>query len=347
MIYWEVLQWVVDWFNNTFTSQHTISTVQDLFLWWLSVSPTLYTSSWRKIVFTTAPILWAGSITLDYFEWDDYPKSATSDELTVLEIVNNIYTSIWRWSTSTIFPKATILKSINDCYLKNINSLKHNSLYSAYSFSKSWNIESNDFYRWDLIKINWIIDNYFPRTGKLLIWESIVDYTTRTDTAFTLSDWQTFQHYKWMQIIAGYKLPTDVKDVVKVIIDWYEINSIRPEEVTKYSYLNKLFFIKDGYIFILWEYSQVSTFNIPVVRIHYKKVNSIFVLDWDIIPIPYEYTAVLEDYATYKILQDREDDRWQWIQMRYKEGLREYRAYLNRQSKPEHKITFSGPLSVI
>ena len=347
MIYWEVLQWVVDWFNNTFTSQHTITTVQDLFLGWLSVSPSLYTKSWRRIVFNTAPILWAGSPILDYFEWEDYPVSATADTLTVLEIVNDTYTLLWRWSTSTIFPKAIMLKYINECFLKNKNKIKDNSLYSSYSFSKSANIYTDNFYRWDLIKIRWTIDNYFPRTWKILLNETIVDFTTRTGTAFTLSDWQTFTQSANMKLIAWYKLPADVLNIVKLTVDWYEINSIRPEEINKYSWNDLGFLVKDWYVFILWDYSIVSTNYVPIVKINYKKVNSLFLLDGDIIPIPYEYTSVLSDYSAYKMLQDREDDRWQGLANRYREWVREWNAYTNRHSKPEHRITFSWPLSNI
>ena len=67
--------------------------------------------------------------------------------------------------------------------------------------------------------------------------------------------------------------------------------------------------------------------------------------DETLINIEYEYTPVISEYAAYKMLLDREDDRWQAKKREYQESLKEYLAYKAKAVNDTNNKFNSGILS--
>jgi hypothetical protein len=67
-----------------------------------------------------------------------------------------------------------------------------------------------------------------------------------------------------------------------------------------------------------------------LVTVRYIPEYSVVSADSTPINIEFEYTPVISEYAAYKMLLDREDDRWQAKKQEYKESLKEYKSYKSK-----------------
>ena len=176
----------------------------------------------------------------------------------------------------------------------------------------------------DLINTTSPIDNYVPRVGRIMIDNNIVTYSTRTDSSFTLTEPTTFTPETNSHLSIWYKLPSCVKSVKEVKIDnvpYIKMHSWSFNWLTS----EKLYTVIDGYIYF-GAYIDVANVNIT-----YLTKSSKFVNTTDIIDIDSEFTDALSDYAAWHMLQNREDERWQWIEKREKLIRRKWMAFINRQ----------------
>lgn len=336
IIYWEILQWTVDWVNNTFSTQKNISSIIEVNIGWL---PTIdYTIDWRRIIFNTAPLEWTDNPTIDYY-WDEV-CNFTKEDVTVNEVLIEVLDNIWIQQFSTPYPQVTAIRRIDEVF-KQVSNNDWMSIFSTLSFTKWGNYRVWEIERLDLINTTSNIDNFTPRVWRAIVSWSVVEFITRTDTAFTLSDSTTFTPESWDLISVWYKLPSCVKDVIDLKIKWNSATRVEFDDF-RVDNTSSIYTINDWYIYFS------NTYDSENVVIKYKSNNIKFSTTSDVIDIPREYLPALSDYATWKMLQNREDERWQWIQQRRKLELRKWKAYIKRQSKWDNNIPlFNWPLNQI
>ncbi len=336
IIYWEILQWIVDGTNVVFTTQKNISSMIEVNIGGLPT--TSYTIDGRRIVFNTAPLTWTDSPTVDYY-WEEV-CSFTSDVVTLQTVLDDVIDTIGITQFNTPYPETTAIKRINEAYKQTKNTIGM-QVKGTLAYTKGGSYSYWEFERLDLVNTTSALWNFVPRVGRIMIWNSIVEYNTRTESSFTLTSPSTFTPQSNDVIIPWYKLPTCVKEVEEVRIDWIKQTGVDFSDWTSLATTN-VYTIKDGYIY----YGFISD-EATVDIVYLSDINS-FTLWADVIDIPEEYTAALSDYASWKMLQNREDERWQGIHERWKLEKRKWKAFINRQSKGgNNKPFFDWPLNNI
>jgi len=335
LIYWEILQWKVDWINKVYTSQYTISSTVYLWIWWAEY--TAFTSVWRIITLTDAIPEWEEPPVLDYYFTDNITYTAWADFLVSNALLETLDV-LWISAFNNSYKQATAIKLFNECYFSELNRNLDNRIVSTYSFTSGNSYKYWEFYRWDVLPVQELISNYTPRVGKLMINWFITSFTTRTTSAFTLPDWLTTTPNNWDIVLVGYKIPDSVKEISYLTLNWDRYTRMSSEDFwiwNKYwTYL-----IKDGYLFISWS-------DEAQIVCHYTSKNDRLTLPTDIIDIDYTYSSILSLYAWYNMMIGREDVRRAEIKQQYTELKRKYIAYLLRHSKRVTTMnSFNWPLS--
>ena len=336
IIYWEVLQGVIDWSNATFSVQKDITTIVEINIWGLPT--TSYTQDGRKIIFDTAPLDWTESPTIDYY-WEEV-CSFSWEDITLWDVLIDVKDVIWITRFSTPYPEVSAIKKIDEAY-KQIKNWEGMQIKGSLSFTKWGTYSYWEFERLDLVKTSSTIDNYTPRVWRMMVANSIVQYSTRTDSSFTLTEPTTFTPETNDRIVPWYKLPSCIRSVTEVMV-----NNKGASEITFSDWNSNntsgVYTIVDWYIY-LWQ--AIDSVN---VVIKYITNNTSFTDSADVVDIPSEFSSVLSDYASWNMLQNREDERWQWVRERHIINKRKWKAYEKRQKHwANDKPFFDWPLNVI
>lgn len=336
IIYWEILQGVVDWVNNVFTTQKNISSIVEINIGWL---PTIaYAQSWRTITFDSAPLSWTESPTIDYY-WEEV-CTFTDDVITLWNVLDDVLGVIWITQWSSPYPQAIAIKQINNAYKQTINTIGM-QVKGNLSFTKWGSYSYGEFTRLDLVTTTSPMNNFVPRTWRIMIDNSVVEYNTRTDSSFTLTSPSLFTPETNANITIGYKLPSCVRDAHRVMVDGLEYSRV---EQDSFNWINNspIFTIVDWYVYF-WNYKDTGVVNISYLTKFNKFVDSA-----DEIDIDSEFSWALSDFAAAYMLTNREDERWQVVEKRANVVRKKWAAFINRQKKGG-KVSpfFSWPLDVI
>lgn len=335
LIYWEILQGTVDWTNKVYTSQYTIDTTVELWIGW--VPYTSFTTSWRIITLTDAVPEWEDLPILDYYFTDNI-TAITNADITVATVLTDTLTLLWITAFNNAYKQTTSIDLINECYFTELNKIRDNRLMSTYSFTSGDSYKYWEFYRGDILPIQDLISNYTPRVGKLMINWFITDFTTRTDSSFTLPDWLTTTPNNGDIVLVWYKIPDAIKEISYLTLDGTKFTRMTSEQFWVWNQY-ATYLIKDWYLFI--SYSDSAQ-----IVCHYTSKNDVFTLTTDIIDIDLPYKNILSLYVWYNQMIDREDDRRIEIENKYTKLKRKYIAYLLRHSKRSTSMnSFNWPLS--
>jgi hypothetical protein len=96
------------------------------------------------------------------------------------------------------------------------------------------------------------------------------------------------------------------------------------------------FMINDKFYSIMQTTAGIKYIFLPftiddkLVSVRYIAEYSLASADDTPVNIEPRYTPVISEYAAYKMLLDREDDRWQAKKKEYQESLREYKSDKSR-----------------
>lgn len=327
-IYNETLQWVIDGVNVTFTTLHNIDKIEEVYYLWAVYRDVSFVGN--VVIFATAPIAWTSSPTIDYFKEELSPLTPSSD-VTFLEVQNDIYEKIYwqtiaEWADTTGPFKLTQIKmNINNGLnrIKNLRTYKDKVF--SYSFNKAKDL-SAIWYNASYVEV-WTGITNIPASWLYILKDSIP--VTYTSYASWRLNWTVGVIYENAdKVILWYKIPSWVKKVSEVIVNWCPLEYIDTREFS-IGYSNKYTIIKvsnwDEYIFLPY-----SVETDVIVTVKYIPTTTTLVDNSDIVDIEREYFEILSYYTLYKMYRDREDDRWQYAYDDYEKLLREYKSYKSR-----------------
>ena len=318
-IYNEVLSWVVDGVNTSFTTINNIEKIEEVYIWGVSYRDVSFV--WNVVTFLLAPPLWAGSPTIDYFQ-EDLTVPTVSAGVTLGDIIEETFDSIWVERTSNVHLERAAKRHI----IKGIEKIRNQRFYRdvvlSYSFNKAKDGEAQS-YNASFVDIK--DRDYVPSSGFYMLKDWVViEYTNFTDWKLMWAAWVVYKIGDDVSI--GYKIPDGIKKPSEVIMKGIalEYRDIREFVINRKFYTIKKMANGDSYLFLPF------TNDDELVTVRYIPEYTIASADATLINIEYEYTPVISEYAAYKMLLDREDDRWQAKKVEYKESLKEYKAYKAR-----------------
>ena len=335
LIYWEILQWITDWINKVYTSQYTIDTTVELWIGWAPYVN--FTVNWRIITLDDAIPDWEDWPILDYYFLSNITE-VTNSTFTIANALSDTLTHLWISAFNSSYTQTNAIDLINECYFAELNRQRDVRTTWSYAFTSWDSYKYWTFYRWDIIPVQDVMSNYTPRVGKVMINWFITDFITRTDINFTLPNGLMTTPNNWDIILVWYKIPTAIKEISYLTLDWEQFTRKTPEQFWIWNWLNQ-YMIKDWYLFISWSSSWQ-------VVCHYTGINDVFTITTDVIDIDLPYKHILSLYASYNMMIDREDTRRVELEQKYIKLRRKYVAYLLRHSKRSNYMnTFSWPLS--
>lgn len=335
LIYWEILRWTTDWINKVYTAQNTIDSVVTLYIW---VTPyTNFTINWRIITLNEAIPSWWDNPTLDYYFTDNVTTIVNAD-YTIANALTDILWLVKISNWNNAYAQSDAIQFLNEWYFTELNKTHSIKELWTYSFTKWATYKYWDFYRWDIIPIAWVIDNYTPRVWKVIVWWFVVDFNTRTDSNISLTNWLTMEWKQWDLIIVWYKIPDAIKEITECVVNWTPYNRVKIEDFNNW---------EEYWIYTIYNwYLFISNSDSLDVVIYYTRKNKLFTLTTDIIDIEPVYRRLPSLYAASKMMQITEDTRWQNIENEWIKLKRKYTAYNSRHSKRYTWMNyFKWPLS--
>lgn len=343
-VYNQILAGTVDGVNKVFTSPQPIDAIEDMRLGGVSYSDFSFTQGSTTVTLTDAPTTGTGAPYVDFFVYGVTPVPVGTT-VTFKDVRDSLYLKIGHESTSEQFPVALVDEALNEASrVLNNGRLNPKLKLSSFSFNPTGDILVSE---WDGMKLEvGTIPTGTPATGAIIVsYASPVPYTGVTSTAFTGLSGMNFVPKASANVNVGYALPSSCKKVGKVWVDG-----------TDYSYMDFREFTNGLQShnsrtrrFTVWmnpadsqEYLFLSTgiMGDSVVTVHHTTVNAQYDSDEDVVDFEPEYRHVIVLYAAYKVLQSREDDRWQTFKQEYAEEYQKYKAYLRRtEGSPIRIIT--------
>ncbi len=319
-IYNETLVGSVDWVNTVFTSLYPISSIEELRVGW--VSYTNFSYNWKVIILATAPTIIQWSPTIDYYKASAY-KPLISSGTTFSQIRNDIYTQIGQTINSLQYPVDLVNLHIKEG-LKTISNLKTNrKKVSVYSFNKAndWIVQTIG---WTWINVG-TIPQYTPTKWIVAVgYNEFVDYYTTTSSEFTSLVWLDISLVEGMKYSVWYRIPNNVKRVAEVYLNGFKLDPLDIREFTIWgSWI--WFFQFDNYLFVPY-----STRENEIITVFYTSDTWELDSDTSIVDFEWDYMKVLRRYVLKEVYHDREDEREDRANMKYKEDLREYKSFISK-----------------
>lgn len=334
--YNEVMSWVVDWVNTTFTTLKDINQIEDVYVWG---APYRNVSFVDNVVTFAEPVpLWADQPTIDYFTVDDITVAPFSS-LTFWELIDDVYDDFGEDEDSDVFPLDRVKKLINKAY----DIVKNQSYYKervrTYSFNKAKD-GSTGIYTASGVDI-WEQATYIPSSGVYVLRDAIIaSYSSYTSW---ILNWASGVVYKdWEKYSVGYKLPSICKKPSEIVIDWYAVpyRDIREWSLTSRAYT--IYYSEEGEAFLLLPFSERED---QIVTVRYIPKTSSLVDEDDFVDLEYEYSGVITEYVAYKLLLNREDERWIPKKREWQDILQEYKNYKKKSVDDTNNSFFTTTLS--
>lgn len=322
-IYNEQLQGVIDWVNKEFTTLYDIERIEEVYYLWAAYRAVSFVGN--TVTFVDAPLSWTTAPTIDYFK----AGIATPTELwnvTLWEIIDDVYDKIGQnrlnWAVSNkVYKETQIKQHINNWFNRIKNLRLYKDVISQYSFNKAKDANAIGYNAW-YVNI-WTIP-YIPSSWVFLLnKDTLISYSSYVDWKLNWAVWVVYEN--WAEVSIGYKIPTWIKKISEVAINWEVLPylDLREHSIGKYWYT--IYQTSNWDRYIILPYSDTS-----IVTVKYQAEYTSYVDDADVVWIEREYFEVLSYYALTQILKYREDDRWQIADLDYKQLLKEYKSYKSR-----------------
>lgn len=338
----EIPEWIIDWFNKVFHTKKYIWRMSELLVDWVKVTDYKYDKN--TLTLRNAP---TNSISIQYFhreiepfEWDWL--------VTLLDLIMSFYKKIWRikedWNIpenlNRLYPKLRVSDELRKSYFRLTHKTPtRQKTQTLWLVSNVW-FKANDILwennvslanslnlpiEWVFLTENWLMYDYY--------WDD--NWTLRLKDDLILEDNE--------KIVFWHKLPTGINKIIQVKVDWVE-----------YDYRDEAMFdINESYIFTIIRDAQGNRYLIlpyeeweKIVSIKHNPDPSFFDEDDDVVDLPYEFIDVVVLEVAYRLLQEREDERWQAFKMELWDWRRnwllaEYQRYLkwfNRDERVKFRL---------
>jgi len=317
IIYWEDLNWVVDWINKVFTTVDTIYKIEEVYVGWAAYKDVTF--DWNEVTFEDAPPVWSEP-TIDYFKETELVIPAWY--VSFINLIDEVYEILGTNSRSPIFPMSIVKRYIN----KGIQKVKNEKFFKdkvfSYTFNKARDTSVIEYWATEILTSAW---QYVPTSWAILLWSAMIEYSSFLDGKFWAQ--AKFIYDKWDKVSIWYKLPSWIKKTAEVLVWWKPLTYIDNREFSIWSYWYTIFHWAnwDRYLFLpYWDEQQIT--------VKYITDTTIYENDTDLIDIMYEYSDVVALYAAYKLCLFREDDRWQAYKQEFLEEKNKLKAYKSRQT---------------
>lgn len=321
LIYDEVLSGVADWINKTFIAVYPVDMIDELRVW--GVVYTNFYTSWRYVILNDAPSSLDWAPHLDYYR-KDAQISTIDSWVTLAQLRSSIYVRIWQTVTSLQFPKELADEYISE-WVKRISKMKRDK-------TKRWVLSFHKAYDWIIEWTNGLIldvgsvSRYLPAKGIGIIrWWDVVYYNNKTTSSITSISDLDIDLVSWLKIQYGYKLPRNIEKVSEVFINWFKLTPSDFAEYRAHKAIDK-FTVYNWYLFLPYR-----TTDAEIVTVVYTCAHNSQYWDNDIIDFDGDYLPVIKTFALWNMYHDREDDRMQKEEARYKELLKEYKREISKQ----------------
>ena len=305
----EIPTWDIDSSNLEFEVSNIIWTIKSIYVDWTLV--TWYTSNILTITLEVAPTT---SILVNYY-YREVSAIRWTWEVTLWNLKDDFYRIIGRlnedWSVPTnlnrLYPEDYVREQLRKSIKRIWNRVPNRTFLQQYSF----------------ISINWYQSTWESEDYIVTVKEKLTEeiaWMFMTDKAVTYEyynlSWNTFQTADvaltepWDRIIVWHRIPYWVKKISSVQINWdtYDYIDERDFDFSADWYFTT---VKDfqwnNYIFLPYSEDE-RTYTVK-----YSPNLWDISQDNDILDIPEEYTDLFVYDVAYKLLRDKEDERWMWL----------------------------------
>lgn len=315
--------WTIDGVNKIFTVEDIIWAVQSIYVDGSVI--TSYSIDWLTITFDVAPTT---SVSMNYFyrevSWIEWNWQVTLWDLKLW-----FYRRIWRvndnltvpQNLNKLYPEDYVKSELRKSYKRIVNKSPENDRIQQYT------IDSLNGYKitWQNSEDTITLEQSITQSIEwmFLFWEWVsYEYYGIVDNMFQVKDIDISKIGD--KVIVGHRIPYGVQKISSVYINWTEIDYIDERSFwvnTKDRYTIIQDFQWNEYLFL--PYSEDE--NIVVVK--YISDPKHITDDNDIIDIPEEYMDVIIYDTAYRLLKDKEDERWAYMKEELWNGKKEWLLY--------------------
>lgn len=322
-IYNEIPSGAINGVNTVFTVLNNIEKIEEVFIWGVAYRSLSFT--WNTITLNDAPPTGA-AISVDYFVASPTPTPSSSTAPTFLEVIDDVYEKLWQNPDNKATNKTYKLNQVKLGIKAGLKRLKNMRTYrdeiGEYSFNKTKELSAIG-YNASYVEIGEAISNV-PSSGVYLLGNTkITSYSSYN--LWRLNGVVGVTYKNWDIVRIGYKIPSGVKKISEVMINWLTLEYADWREYTTSSNRYSLYTDATGtYIFLPYCNDTV----VVTVKYVFDRANP--VEDSDLLNIEWEYFELLSYYTLWKLYEDREDDRADRAKRQYETLLREWKAYKSK-----------------
>lgn len=334
----------IDWVNKIFKTENIIWAIQSVYVDWTLIKEYSHDNI-LTITLETAPTT---SIVVNYF-YRELSPLRWNGEVTLWKLKDDFYRKIGRVNEngtipanlSKLYPEDYVKEELRKSIKRNGNKSPERTRIQQYSFrSKNWYKVTDE-----------TADNSITFEEKV---------TNEIEGIFMIEEWIIYEYYQlqWNsfqtadvdlteigdKIIVGHRIPYGVQKISTVHIDGEPFDYIDERDFNM-NLTNVYTIVRDfqwnDYLFL--PYSE----KVRVHTIRYVPDLWGFSDDNDIVDVPYEYTDLFVYDVAYRLLRDKEDERWIWLKDEIGNGKRqwllfEYQSFIKSKiNKPKAQIGFA------
>lgn len=335
--------WTIDGTNKIFKVDEIIWAIQSIYVDWVLV--TGYDFDALSITLDIAPVStiivnyfyrevsaieWNGSVTLwDLKDWFYRKIGRVNADGTVPQNINKIY------------PQDYIKSELRKSYKRIINKSPEKTRIQQYAIKGTNGYTVVDIASENTITLEQSVTQEIA--GMFLVGEWVAyDYYNLDNNEFQVKDVDVSEI--WDKLIVGHRIPYGVQKVSSVRVDGVELDYVDERDFGIDTIMHYTI-IKDWqgnrYLFLPYE-DKIRT---TIVK--YVADSSDISDDNDIIDIPEEYQDVVIYDTAYRVLMDKEDERWIWIKNELWTGrkewlLFEYQSFVKSETKNTRSVIGLG-----
>lgn len=331
--------WTIDGTNKIFKVDEIIWAIQSIYVDWVLV--TGYDFDALSITLEIAP---ASTIIVNYF-YREVSAIEWNGSVTLWDLKDGFYKKIGRvnadWTVpqnlNKIYPENYVKAELRKSYKRIINKSPEKTRIQQYAIKWTNWYKVLDGTSNNAITFEQSLTQEIE--GMFLVGKGVAyDYYGLTDNVFQVKDVDVSEIGD--KVIVWHRIPYGVQKVSSVRVDSVELDYVDERDFGLDTSMHYTI-IKDWqgnrYLFLPYE-EEIRT---TIVK--YVADSSDISDDNDIIDIPEEYQDVIVYDTTYRLLMDKEDERWMWIKNELWTGrkewlLFEYQSFIKSETKNTRSV---------
>lgn len=313
---------VINWTNKEYKTSKIIGRVQSIVVDGVAVSA--FTYDGIQFNLSVAPTV---SVTINYFYRDVAPVRGMGD-VNVWDVVLGFYRKIGRvnedgsvpQNINKLYPKDYVISEVRKSMKRVLNKSPETNRLQQYTIvttngNRVTGTNSNNTITLEQSLENDIIGMF------LIEWGTTYEYYSINAWEYQVKDVDITKVGD--RVVFGQKVPYGVQKISSVYVNWVEYDYIDERNYTMYG--NRWTTITDAqgnrYIFLPYMDDEIK------VVVKYVPDTNSLLHEEDIIDIPEEYTDVLIYDVAYRLLQEKEDERWQIFKWELWDGRRQWMLF--------------------